>query len=578
MISHLGRYEVVSELGRGAMGVVYKAHDPLIERNVAVKTIDLAPLSPEDRKQYAARFYQEAKAAGHLNHPNIVTIHDLGETGDIAYIAMEVMEGRELQHILDGPRRLSIEDVLDIAIQAASGMAYAHQRGIIHRDIKPSNIMVLGNNHVKIVDFGIAKRPTSLALTRSGLVMGSPLYMSPEQVEAKKIDARSDIFSLGVVLYQMLTWQLPFAGSDFMSVAYNIVNTAPECPAALNPQVGEMLDGVVMRCLQKDPEARYANADDLAKDLQLCRDELVRVKMGLAEPESDRARFLRFKDLVTPGALSQNKVLTVSYVVMILIFVLDMLTDVRNATIQMHLLYLFPLAMVGLHCERLSAVRLSIAISLILQVIIVFVEPLPLYARIALMALFIPSDLFAAYMARTARANFLEVSKLSSFDGLTGLRNRLSFESIMEIELANLARKWQSTLSCAFVDLDNFKDFNDAQGYLAGDRALKLLADVLKENTRQSDTIGRIGGDEFAILMPGTSEAECESLCKQISEKVAARMAAASLPIATSIGHATFDHAPASISEIFLKAENAMHAVQAGGMRLVPHRILPEQD
>jgi len=564
MISHLGRYEIISELGRGAMGVVYKAHDPLIERHVAIKTIDLAPLSPEDRRQYAARFYQEAKAAGHLNHPNIVTIHDLGETGDIAYIAMEVMEGRELQQILDGARRLSIEDVLDIAIQVASGLSYAHQRGIVHRDIKPSNIMVLGNNHVKIVDFGIAKRPTSLALTRGGQVVGSPLYMSPEQVEGKTVDARTDIFSLGVVLYQLLTWQLPVAGDDFMSVAYNIVHAAPERPSALNPQIGDMLEGVVMRCLQKKPEARYANADELAKDLQLCRDELVRVKMGLAEPESDRDRLLRFKDLVTPGALSQNKVLTVSYASMFVIFVLDVLTDFRHATIQMHLLYLFPLAMVGLHCERLWAVRLSVFISIVLQIITVVVEPLPLYAKLSLVALFAPSDLFAAYMARIARANFLEVAKLSSFDGLTGLRNRLSFESIMEIELANLARKRQGMLSCAFVDLDNFKDFNDAQGYLAGDRALKLLASVLKENSRQSDTLGRIGGDEFAILMPGTSTEECTALCRQLHEKIDTRMAEASLPIATSIGHATFDHAPASISEIFLKAENAMHAVQAG--------------
>jgi diguanylate cyclase (GGDEF)-like protein len=165
-------------------------------------------------------------------------------------------------------------------------------------------------------------------------------------------------------------------------------------------------------------------------------------------------------------------------------------------------------------------------------------------------------------MARIARANFLEVAKLASFDGLTGLRNRLSFESIVEIELATFARKRHGALSFAFVDLDNFKEFNDAQGHLAGDRALKLLADVLKEHCRQADTVGRIGGDEFAILMPDTSTAECESLCQLLSDKIKSRMADAALPVATSIGHATFDQPPASISEIFLKAENAMHLVQ----------------
>ncbi len=570
MDSHLGRYEIISELGRGAMGVVYKAHDPLIERYVAIKSINLEPLSKDQRKQYEARFYQEAKAAGHLNHPNIVTIHDLGESGDIAYIAMELMEGRELQHILDGARRLSIEAALDIAIQAATGLSYAHQRGIVHRDIKPSNIMVLGNNHVKIVDFGIAKMPTSLSLTNVGVIMGSPRYMSPEQVEGKPVDARSDIFSLGVVLYQMLTWHIPFAGDDVMSLAYNIVNTPAERPSALNPQVSEELEGVVMKCLQKKPEERYASAEELAKDLQKCRDELVRAKLGLAEPRAVTSQLRRFKDLVTPGAIPQSTVLIASYAAMILIFVLDALTDIRNATIQMHLLYLFPLAMVGLHCDRLAAVRLGVFVSLALQVAIVFIEPLPMYARIALMALFIPSDLFAVYMARIARVNFLEVSKLSTFDGLTGLRNRLSFESIVEIELATFARKRQGALSFAFVDLDKFKEFNDAHGYVAGDRALKLLADVLKEHCRQSDTAGRIGGDEFAIVMPDTSEAECESLCSLLSEKIAGRMADASLPIATSIGHATFDYAPSSISEIFLKAEKAMHVVQSGGKASTP--------
>ena len=162
MISHLGRYEIVGELGRGAMGIVYKAYDPLIERFVAIKTIKLQALSETERAEYEARFYQEAKAAGRLSHPNIVTIYDLGESGDVAYIAMELMEGRELQEMIYSKRRLLVTDVLNIAIQVSAGLSYAHQHGIVHGDIKPSNIMVLGNNLVKIADFGIARMISSM--------------------------------------------------------------------------------------------------------------------------------------------------------------------------------------------------------------------------------------------------------------------------------------------------------------------------------------------------------------------------------------------------------------------------------
>jgi len=201
MIDHLGRYEITGELGRGAMGIVYKAYDPLIERNVAIKTIDLRKLSEADRAEYETRFYQEAKAAGHLTHPNIVTIHDLGESGDVAYIAMELMEGRDLQEILHGKARLLLTDALNIAIQVAAGLFYAHQRGVVHGDIKPSNIMVLGDNRVKIADFGIARMIHATEATQDEAIFGTPSFMSPEQMQGKPIDARSDIFSLGVVLY-----------------------------------------------------------------------------------------------------------------------------------------------------------------------------------------------------------------------------------------------------------------------------------------------------------------------------------------------------------------------------------------
>jgi serine/threonine protein kinase len=281
MISHLGRYEIIEELGRGEMGIVYKAHDPLIERFLAIKSIDLQRLDKNQREEYEARFYQEAKAAGRLNHPNIVTIHDLGQSGDIAYIAMELMEGPELQSIIEGNQRLSIDEVLDIAFQVAIGLAYANQHGIVHRDIKPSNIMVLRGKHVKIADFGIARMDSSLWHTETGKIIGTPLYMSPEQVKSNSIDCRSDIFSLGIVLYQLLTWRHPFGGENNNSVMYQIVNEEPQKPSSLNPEISDTLDLIVFKCLAKKPEARYQNANELADDLHLCRGILPHEETGI---------------------------------------------------------------------------------------------------------------------------------------------------------------------------------------------------------------------------------------------------------------------------------------------------------
>lgn len=271
MDTHLGRYEILEELGRGEMGVVYRAHDPLIDRFVAIKTIDLRKLSEAEKDEYKARFYQEAKAAGRLNHPNIITIHDLGRKGDIAYIAMELMEGPELQNIVAENQSLTVGEKLDVAFQVAEGLAYAHEHGVVHRDIKPSNIMVLRGKHVKIADFGIARMESSLWRTQTGRNVGSPLYMSPEQIQSHEIDARTDIFSLGVVLYQMLTGKLPFNGENLNSVWYQIVNEDPPKPSSINPEIPDMLDRIVGKCLAKNPEDRYPNANELAADLHSCR-------------------------------------------------------------------------------------------------------------------------------------------------------------------------------------------------------------------------------------------------------------------------------------------------------------------
>ncbi len=271
MIKHLGRYEIIEELGRGAMGIVYKANDPLIERLVAIKSINLHGLHKDQREEYEARFYQEAKAAGRLNHPNIVTVYDLGETGDVAYIAMELLEGRELNNIISDVQALPIDETLNIAIQMADGLAYAHKHGIVHRDIKPSNIMVLSDNHVKIADFGIAQMDSKLLGAPNGMIMGSPSYMSPEQVMASSIDARSDIFSFGIVLYQLLTGQRPFSGNNISSIMYQVVNKAPPRPGSLNTDVPPMLDIIVSKCLEKNPKDRYQNTNELAEELRSCR-------------------------------------------------------------------------------------------------------------------------------------------------------------------------------------------------------------------------------------------------------------------------------------------------------------------
>jgi len=275
MISQLGRYEIVGELGQGAMGVVYKAKDPLIDRIVAIKTINLN-LAEDEKEEYEARFYQEAKAAGRLSHPNIVTIFDVGKSGDVAYIAMEFLQGRELRDILDEESHLPVQQVLDIVAQVAQGLAYAHEHGIVHRDVKPSNIMVSRDGHVKITDFGIARMASSTVQTQTGVVLGSPKYMSPEQVLGKSIDQRSDIFSLGVMLYEMLTGQPPFVGDTINAVMYQTMNAIPPPPSTLNHEVPAMLNFIVSKALAKGLDDRYQNAKEFAEDLRACRDVLLR--------------------------------------------------------------------------------------------------------------------------------------------------------------------------------------------------------------------------------------------------------------------------------------------------------------
>lgn len=266
VIEKLGRYEVVSELGQGAMGVVYKSIDPLIDRTVAIKTINLN-LSKEELADFEARFYREAQSAGRLNHPNIVTIHDVGKTDAVAYMAMEFLEGQELRGLLASGKPLEIERAADMAAQVAEGLAYAHEHGVVHRDIKPANIMIVRNGLVKITDFGIALMP-SASRTLAGMILGSPKYMSPEQVLGQTIDGRSDIFSLGVVLYEMLTGQSPFSGDNLNTIMYRILNETPVPPSLVNENVPEAFDSIIAKALSKRPEDRYQNAKVMARDLR----------------------------------------------------------------------------------------------------------------------------------------------------------------------------------------------------------------------------------------------------------------------------------------------------------------------
>jgi len=273
MISTLGRYKIISEIGQGAMGVVYKAVDPIIDRTVAIKTINLN-LSKQELEEYEQRFQQEIKAAGRLNHPNIVTIYDVGKTDACAYMAMEYLEGQELKDIIASGKLLPPEQVVDISANVADGLWFAHQQDIVHRDVKPSNIMVLKGGIAKITDFGIARLPNSAVKTMTGLILGSPRYMSPEQVIGKTIDARSDIFSLGVVLYEALTGIAPFDGDNVNAIMYATVNTTPPPPSAHNRHVPAMLDLIVAKAMAKLLEDRYQSIKEFADDLREVRRQM----------------------------------------------------------------------------------------------------------------------------------------------------------------------------------------------------------------------------------------------------------------------------------------------------------------
>jgi len=268
----IGRYKILGELGRGAMGIVYRAQDPALDRVVALKTIILAD-DAEGREEYQKRFFLEAKAAGKLTHPSIVTTYDFGEQDGVAYLAMELLEGTDLRSRLK-EGALPPAEAVEVARQVAEGLGFAHERGIVHRDVKPGNIMLLERGRAKIMDFGLARMRAADHKTVTGMVLGTPKYMSPEQVAGSPVDQRSDLFSLGIVLYEMLTGSRLFGAEDMTQIMHNVTYQEHEPPTRLKPELPAMLDFVVARALKKDPGSRYQDAAELAADLSTCLAEL----------------------------------------------------------------------------------------------------------------------------------------------------------------------------------------------------------------------------------------------------------------------------------------------------------------
>ena len=269
----LGRYEVEKELGRGAMGTVYLGRDPKINRQVAIKTIRFEEIAPDQLDEAKKRFFREAEAAGTLSHPNIVTIYDVGEEYDLAYVAMELLDGSDLSAWTAQDRRLPPKEVLRIIRAVADGLDFAHGKGIVHRDIKPANIMLQNNGDVKIADFGIA-RVISSSTTQTGVIMGTPSYMSPEQVVGQKVDGRSDLFSLGVVMYELLSGAKPFSGDSIATLMYNIANKPPVLVSKLDPSIPECCAYIAHRLFVKDIEKRYQRGKDVVAHIDACLQRL----------------------------------------------------------------------------------------------------------------------------------------------------------------------------------------------------------------------------------------------------------------------------------------------------------------
>jgi len=272
--ARIGRFQILRELGSGTVGTVYLAHDPVIDRSVAIKTFS-QNLSPFEKKQREQQFINEARVAGRLSHPNIVTIFDASNEGGMSYIAMEYLHGRELSKLLREGKRFDPDETAAIVAKIADALDYAHKRDVVHRDIKPANIFIADSNQPKIVDFGIARAPNRISdnddepytLYHSNL-LGTPNYMSPEQAMGLPADSRSDIYSLGAMMYEMLTVCKPFKGRDTMQLLQTIAHKTPVAPNSIDASIPSALSDIVMKAMSKRPEKRYQHAGEMVHDIR----------------------------------------------------------------------------------------------------------------------------------------------------------------------------------------------------------------------------------------------------------------------------------------------------------------------
>lgn len=288
----VGRFYLTEKIGKGSNGDVFLGHDPVIDRDVAIKIL-LSSNSAADKKQREQQFINEARAAGRLSHPNIVTIFDASSEGGTTFIAMEFMQGQDLRHILADGKRYDIIETAGIVSKVADALAYAHANGVIHRDIKPANIFILPNMQPKVLDFGIARAPNRV-LDESGAqahtlfnnnILGTPNYMSPEQATGKQVNALTDVYSLGAVMYEMLTMQKPFQTQEIDKLLNQIAHKMPKAPTEIAPNVPASLSKIVMKAMQKNPADRYQSAADMSLALKrfLARDKKLKHKRLLPE-------------------------------------------------------------------------------------------------------------------------------------------------------------------------------------------------------------------------------------------------------------------------------------------------------
>jgi serine/threonine protein kinase len=291
----LGRYRIEAQIGRGSMGAVYLGHDPQIGRQVAIKTLALSrEFSGDKLVEARERFFREAETAGRLQHPDIVTIFDAGEAQELAYIAMEFIKGHDLQMHATANRLLPLPQALDIVARVADALAHAHSQGVVHRDIKPANVMIdTDAGLVKVMDFGVA-RITDASRTRTGLVLGTPSYMSPEQMAGRSVDGRSDLYSLGVMLFQLLTGQLPHTGDSMARLMFQIANEPAPDVRSLRPELPEALANVVALAVEKRPEVRYADGRQMAADLRAIGALLAAAPPADAGPGDDFEKTVTF--------------------------------------------------------------------------------------------------------------------------------------------------------------------------------------------------------------------------------------------------------------------------------------------